>query len=160
LAVDIRHLVRLRWKAFRASMEESRYAAPAEQSTRVDNEVRAERPRILVVEDDGSAREVLALLLRYYGYEVAVASNGADAMSLVTDVSPDLVVMDWLMPGLSGVALCLAIRERRQTLPIIVVSSAEEVFEREQPVNARLRKPVDPPLLHRVIGDELARAGT
>jgi two-component system phosphate regulon response regulator PhoB len=119
-----------------------------------------ERPRILVVEDDGKARDVLALLLGYYGYEVTVASNGADAVSLVADVDPDLVLMDWLMPGLSGLALCHALRQRRRTLPIIVLSSAEEVFEREQPVNARLRKPVDPPLLHRVIDDQLARTST
>ena len=40
-------------------------------------------------------------------------------------------------------------------MPIVVVTSAEEVFSHDQPVNARLRKPVDPPLLNRVISDEL-----
>jgi DNA-binding response OmpR family regulator len=59
------------------------------------------------------------------------------------------------MPGLSGLALCIALRRRRDTMPIIVVTSADEVFSSDQPVNARLRKPIDPPLLHRVIIDEL-----
>ena len=113
------------------------------------------RPCILVIEDDPYAREALALLLDYYGYDVVAASNGSDGLALVTDTAPDLVVTDWRMPGLSGLALCVALRERRDTMPIIVVTSADEVFAHDQPVNARLRKPIDPPLLQRVINDEL-----
>jgi CheY-like chemotaxis protein len=113
------------------------------------------RPRILVIEDDPYAREALSLLLDYYGYDVVAASNGADGLALVTDAAPDLVVTDWRMPGLSGLALCVALRKRRHTMPIVVVTSAEEVFSHDQPVNARLRKPIDPPLLDRVISDEL-----
>jgi CheY-like chemotaxis protein len=113
------------------------------------------RPRILVIEDDPYAREALSLLLDYYGYEVVTASNGADGLTLVTDWAPDLVVTDWRMPGLSGLALCVALRERHDTMPIVVVTSAEEVFAYDPPVNARLRKPIDPPLLNRVITSEL-----
>jgi CheY-like chemotaxis protein len=113
------------------------------------------RARILVIEDDPYAREALSLLLDYYGYDVVAASNGSDGLELVSDAAPDLVVTDWRMPGLSGLALCLALRERRHTIPIVVVTSAEEVFSHDQPVNARLRKPIDPPLLNRVISDEL-----
>ena len=47
------------------------------------------------------------------------------------------------MPGLSGRALCVALRERRDMMPIVVVMSADEVFNSDQPVNARLRKPID-----------------
>jgi len=113
------------------------------------------RPRILVIEDDSYAREALTLLLDYYGYEVTAASNGDDGLALVTEAEPDLVVTDWRMPGLSGLALCTALRQRRGTMPIVVVTSADEVFSSDQPVNARLRKPIDPPLLNRVITDEL-----
>ena len=113
------------------------------------------RPRILVIEDDPYAREALTLLLDYYGYDVVAASNGTDGLALVTEATPDLVVTDWRMPGFSGLALCVALRERRDTMPIIVVTSADEVFAHEQPVNARLRKPIDPPLAQRVINDEL-----
>jgi CheY-like chemotaxis protein len=113
------------------------------------------RARILVIEDDPYAREALALLLDFYGYDVVAASNGADGLQLVTDATPDLVVTDWRMPGLSGRALCIALRERRDSIPIVVVTSAEEVFSQDQPVNARLRKPIDPPLLSHAIAREL-----
>lgn len=121
------------------------------KQTKVDGS----RARILVIEDDPYAREALTLLLDYYGYEVTSASNGNDGLELVTDAGPDLVVTDWRMPGLSGLALCVALRQRRDTMPIVVVTSADEVFNSDQPVNARLRKPIDPPLLNRVIIDEL-----
>jgi len=117
------------------------------------------KPGRVIFEIDGvavqTAREALSLLLDYYGYDVVTASNGADGLALVTDSAPDLVVTDWRMPGLSGLALCLALRERRTTMPIIVVTSADEVFSQDQPVNARLRKPIDPPMLSQVIDDEL-----
>ena len=115
------------------------------------------RPRILVIEDDPYAREALSLLLDYYGYDVVAASNGNDGLALVDKAAPDLVVTDWRMPGLSGRALCVALRARRDSMPIVVVTSAEEVFSHDQPVNARLRKPVDPPLLNQVINEELRK---
>lgn len=99
------------------------------------------------------------MLLEYYGYDVTMASDGVEGLSCVTDAEPDLVVTDWRMPGLSGDALCLAIRRRRARLPIVVVTSAEEVFEHEHPVNAALRKPLDPSRLQAVISAELAIAG-
>ena len=134
-------------------------AARRTQAVRSPKETKSSsRPRILVIEDDPYAREALALLLDYYGYEVTAASNGSDGLALVTDAGPDLVVTDWRMPGLSGLALCVALRKRRDTMPIIVVTSADEVFASDQPVNARLRKPIDPPLLNRVITDELRTA--
>jgi two-component system OmpR family response regulator len=108
-----------------------------------------------VIEDDPYAREALTLLLDFYGYDVVAAANGTDGLALVTDAEPDLVVTDWRMPGLSGLALCIALRERRDTMPIIVVTSADEVFSHDQPINARLRKPIDPPLLNNVINREL-----
>jgi two-component system response regulator MprA len=118
-----------------------------------------DRSRILVVEDDADARETLARLLEFDGYNVTVASDGDEALSLVADAAPDLVLTDWRMPGLSGLALCLALRQRLRTVPIVVVTSADEVFDRDQPVNARLRKPIDPSLLHRVVINELRGRG-
>ncbi|HVQ15139.1 MAG TPA: response regulator [Vicinamibacterales bacterium] len=139
----------------RISVKDRPDRAPRAESRRQKSTKPESRPRILVIEDDPYAREALTLLLDYYGYDVTAASNGNDGLALVTELVPDLVVTDWRMPGLSGVALCIALRQRRDTIPIVVVTSADEVFSSEQPVNARLRKPIDPPLLNRVISDEL-----
>ena len=144
----------------RLSVKTRTGSAPRAASSRRPKQTKAPpRPRILVIEDDTYAREALTLLLDYYGYDVVAASNGTDGLALVTDAGPDLVVTDWRMPGLSGHALCVALRERRDTMPIVVVTSADEVFSSDQPVNARLRKPIDPPLLNRVIINELRSQG-
>jgi CheY-like chemotaxis protein len=112
--------------------------------------------KILVVDHDLPTRETLALMLRYYGYEVTLTGDGREATRLLADMTPDLVVMDWRTPGLSGFSLCLALRRRWPMMPIVVVTSLNEVFDGDQPVNAWLQKPLDPPLLNQVIHDELA----
>jgi DNA-binding response OmpR family regulator len=109
-----------------------------------------------VIEHDLLTRDTLALMLRYYGHEVTHTGDGRDATRLLATVTPDLVVMEWRTPGLSGFALCLALRRRRPMMPIVVVSSVVEVFDGDEPVNAWLRKPIDPPLLNQVIHNELA----
>jgi two-component system, OmpR family, response regulator MprA len=114
------------------------------------------RGKILVVEHDLVTRETLAMMLKYYGYDVTVASDGREATRLLGDVTPDLVVMDWRMPGLSGLSLCLALRRRWPMIPIVVVTSSDEMCDDDQPANAWLRTPIDPPLLNEVIHNELA----
>lgn len=95
-------------------------------------------------------------MLRYYGYEVTTAGDGREATSLLTHMTPDLVVMDWRTPRLSGFSLCLALRRRWPMMPIVVVTASDEVFDGDQPVNAWLQKPIDPPRLNQIIHDELA----
>jgi two-component system, OmpR family, response regulator MprA len=112
--------------------------------------------KILVVEHDLMTREALAMMLKYYGYDVTVASDGREATRLLSQVTPDLVVMDWRTPGLSGLSLCLALRRRWPMIPIVVVTSSDEVLDDDQPANAWLQKPIDPPLLNQVIHNELA----
>lgn len=112
--------------------------------------------RILVIEHDRATRETIAMMLRYYGYDVTVAGDGREATALLTHMTPDLVVMDWRNPGLSGFPLCLALRRRWPMMPIVVVTSSNEVFDGDQPVNAWLQKPIDPPQLYQIIHDELA----
>jgi DNA-binding response OmpR family regulator len=114
------------------------------------------RAKILLIEHDLATRETLALLLRHYGYNVVMAGDGREATSLLAEITPDLVVMDWRMPRLSGFSLCLALRRRWPMMPIVVVTSTDEVFDGDQPVNAWLQKPFDPAVLSRIIHDELA----
>jgi two-component system phosphate regulon response regulator PhoB len=88
--------------------------------------------RILLVEDE----EPLSLLLRYNleaeGYEVEIASRGDDAEIRLKESPPDLIVLDWMLPGLSGIELCRRLRARRETarLPILILTARGEESER------------------------------
>src|ERR1700680_1516337 len=88
--------------------------------------------RILIVEDE----EPLTLLLRYNleaeGYEVDIAARGDDAEVRLKENPPDLVVLDWMLPGISGIELCRRLRARTDTerLPIIMLTARGEESER------------------------------
>ncbi len=88
--------------------------------------------RIMIVEDE----EPLALLLRYNleaeGYEVETIARGDDADTRLREGAPDLAVLDWMLPGLSGIELCRRLRARPETkaLPIIMLTARGEESER------------------------------
>jgi two-component system phosphate regulon response regulator PhoB len=89
-------------------------------------------PRILIVEDE----EALTLLLRYNleaaGYDVETVARGDDADVRFKERPPDLVILDWMLPGLSGIELCRRLRARPDTrqLPIIMLTARGEESER------------------------------
>lgn len=89
-------------------------------------------PRIMVVEDE----EALALLLRYNleaeGYEVETIDRGDEAEIRLAEQVPDLLLLDWMLPGLSGIELCRRLRQRRETarLPVILLTARGEESER------------------------------
>jgi len=88
--------------------------------------------RILIVEDD----EPLTLLLRYNleaeGYEVDIAARGDDVEVRLNESPPDLVVLDWMLPGISGIELCRRLRAKPETerLPIIMLTARGKESER------------------------------
>jgi two-component system phosphate regulon response regulator PhoB len=90
------------------------------------------KANILIVEDE----EALALLLRYNleaeGYEVETVARGDEADLLLKEHSPDIVILDWMLPGLSGIELCRRLRARPETkqLPIIMLTARGEESER------------------------------
>lgn len=92
----------------------------------------ATAPHILVVEDE----EPLSLLLRYNleaeGFVVETAMRGDDAELILKEHVPDLVLLDWMLPGLSGIELCRRLRQRPETkaLPIILLTARGEEDER------------------------------
>lgn len=81
----------------------------------------SERSRILVVDDETQITRVLKTTLSSQGYEVKTAADGESGFNLSMDWLPDLIVTDIAMPGMSGLDLCRAVRERSQ-VPIIVLS--------------------------------------
>jgi two-component system phosphate regulon response regulator PhoB len=89
-------------------------------------------PRIMIVEDE----EPLTLLLRYNleaeGYLVDTVGRGDDAEVRLREAIPDLVLLDWMLPGLSGIELCRRLRQRSETqrLPVIMLTARGEETER------------------------------
>jgi len=78
---------------------------------------------LLVVDDEPNIRDLLASSLRFAGFEVSIAGDGNGALKTVEKTSPDLVVLDVMLPGLDGVSVCEQIREESDDVPIIMMSA-------------------------------------
>jgi two-component system phosphate regulon response regulator PhoB len=87
---------------------------------------------ILVVEDEPAQREVLVYNLEAKGYLVVHADNGEDAMMLVEEEMPDVIVLDWMMPHLSGIEVCRRLKSKSTTrgIPVIMLSARSEDVDR------------------------------
>ena len=84
--------------------------------------------RILVVEDESAIAELIAINLRHAGFEVTIAASSDQAQSAVDRVLPDLVILDWMLPGQSGLSLAKQWRSQTRTreLPIIMLTARAE----------------------------------
>jgi two-component system phosphate regulon response regulator PhoB len=84
--------------------------------------------QVLLVEDEPAQREVLAYNLEAEGYAVRRAENGEEAMMLINEAAPDLIILDWMMPLLSGIEVCRRVKTRPQTraIPVIMLSARSE----------------------------------
>jgi two-component system phosphate regulon response regulator PhoB len=89
-------------------------------------------PRILVVEDESALSLLLSYNLEAEGYSVARAERGDDAEVMLAESAPDLVILDWMLPGVSGFELCRRMRARESTrdLPVIMLTARGEESER------------------------------
>ncbi len=90
------------------------------------------QPTVLLVEDEPAQREVLAYNLEAEGFRVVPAGNGEDALVLVEEESPDIIILDWMMPELSGIEVCRRLKMRPETrgIPIIMLSARAEEVDR------------------------------
>tara|TARA_E500000331_G_C17206250_1_gene691529 strand:- start:237 stop:926 length:690 start_codon:yes stop_codon:yes gene_type:complete len=91
-----------------------------------------DQPKILVVEDEPSQREVLAYNLKAEGFLVISTDNGEDALLLVEEEEPDLILLDWMMPNLSGIEVCRRLKSCNETraIPIVMVSARSEEMDK------------------------------
>ncbi|MER5195317.1 response regulator transcription factor [Streptomyces sp. NPDC057456] len=80
-------------------------------------------PRVLLIEDDRAVRDGVALALRRQGHEVAAAETGEDGLDRVRSFRPDVVVLDLMLPGMTGLDVCRRMRDLDQTLPIIMATA-------------------------------------
>ncbi|WP_312528057.1 phosphate regulon transcriptional regulator PhoB [Paracoccus sp. (in: a-proteobacteria)] len=92
----------------------------------------AQQPCVLVVEDEGAQREVLRYNLEAEGFHVVLAENGDEAMLLVQEEQPDLIVLDWMLPNVSGIEICRRVKADPATrnIPIIMLSARSEEVDR------------------------------
>lgn len=85
--------------------------------------------KILIVEDDPDALRLATFFLKRAGYEVLSAEDGVRGLQLAREAEPDLVVLDWLLPGLSGLEVCRKLRRDSQ-VPVLMLTSLDSVADR------------------------------
>ena len=88
----------------------------------------AARPLALVVEDEASLLTMLRYNLEKQGFRVEEAGDGQEALTRLTEFTPDIVLLDWMLPSMSGIEVCRQIRRRAATrdLPVIMVTARTE----------------------------------
>jgi two-component system, chemotaxis family, response regulator PixH len=102
---------------------------------------------ILVVEDTASERQLLTHFLQESGYSVIDAANGQEALEKIKTTTPDAVITDLVMPGMSGLELCRNLRKQAnlENLPIVACTSKDQELDRlwgmKQGINVYLTKP-------------------
>lgn len=93
---------------------------------------------ILVVDDDPMSREVMEAFLLAENYKVQLAHNGATALRLAPQVSPDLVILDVKMPDMTGYEVCKTLKRNRQTshIPVLMVSGFDAYEDKARGIEA------------------------
>ncbi|MFN8036578.1 MAG: response regulator [Acidimicrobiia bacterium] len=89
---------------------------------------------MLIVEDDADIRELVAFKLRQVGYDVRTAGNGEEGLQLAVDTPPDVVILDLMMPKLSGLEVCRELRSNDDTatIPIIMLTAKAQEADVER----------------------------
>ena len=85
---------------------------------------------ILLVEDDVKLAKFIELELNYEGYRLSVAHDGLAGLMLTRESRPDLVILDWMLPALSGIEICRRLRSTGDRVPIILLTAKDEVSDR------------------------------
>lgn len=110
---------------------------------------------VLVAEDDHATRESLSRILKLYFGEVLCAGNGLQALSLFTNARVHMAVLDIAMPGLNGLEVASAIREKDPDLPVIMLTCHDDAVYMQTAVRLRLMeyliKPVDVEILEKAL---------
>ena len=138
-------------------------AAPAEEPDREERLPPGSahpRARVLVVDDDPDVRRFLAASLEDLGYAVQAAEDGETGLRLFHELQPDLLVLDYAMPGMSGAEVAQAAREQRPDVRIVFASGYSDTDAIEAAVGPDatvLRKPFTVDHLHRTVAGSLLR---
>jgi DNA-binding response OmpR family regulator len=94
------------------------------------------KEHILLVEDDPKLSEFISAELSLEGYQVTIAINGVEGLTLARDTPPALIVLDWMLPEISGLDVCLRLRKTGCKIPIIMLTAKDEIPDRVTGLNA------------------------
>ena len=86
--------------------------------------------QILIVEDEAKLAQFIELELKYEGYEVTVTNDGFTGLTTAREIKPDLIILDWMLPGLSGLELCRRLRTTGDKVPVILLTAKDDVSDR------------------------------
>jgi DNA-binding response OmpR family regulator len=86
--------------------------------------------RILLVEDEVKLARFVELELRSEGYEISVAHDGMTGLAMARESPPDLAILDWMLPGLSGLEICRRLRSTGSSIPVIFITAKDEIGDR------------------------------
>ncbi|MFD2210660.1 response regulator transcription factor [Virgibacillus halophilus] len=104
-----------------------------------------DKPAILIVEDEQKLSRVLQLELDYENYQTEIADNGKEALRLIQEKDWDLVLLDIMLPGLSGLEILRRTRRKDQETPIILLTARDQVYDKvsglDQGANDYVTKP-------------------
>ena len=87
-------------------------------------------PKILLVEDEAKLAQFIELELKYEGYNVTVVNDGLSGLSNARESAPDLILLDWMLPGMSGVDICKRLRQTGSKVPIILITAKDDISDR------------------------------
>jgi len=91
---------------------------------------------ILIVEDDSRIAQLIATELSLEGYQVTVSQDGMDGLTIARESEPDLIILDWMLPKISGLDVCLRLRKTGVKIPIIMLTAKDEIPDRVTGLNA------------------------
>lgn len=118
--------------------------------------------RMLIIEDDPDTQQMLTMILRSEGYDVLTAGNGPLGLELLRKMGPDLVLLDWMLPGMEGIDVCRKAREF-SSVPIIMLTAKTAASDRvaglDTGADDYLAKPFEPEELLARIRAHLRRSG-
>lgn len=86
--------------------------------------------KVLIAEDDRSVRQSLQRALRFEGYDISLAVDGAEALESIKDDRPDALILDVMMPYVDGLSVCRRVRSKGDDLPILMLTAKHEVSDR------------------------------
>jgi len=105
------------------------------------------RRRVLVVDDEAAIREILATVLEQYGFAVHTVPDGASALALLQTMPVDVILVDWQMPGISGLEMALEVHKTKPSIPMALITGTPMALQpaplRQAGISRVFAKPFD-----------------